>query len=157
MEVILIRHGVAEEHSQAKPDDKRELTKKGIERLNALFPIINKQLSSNSMTRIWTSPLTRAVQTAALLCDHLNINDFEKYPFIATGETSAFLQAIYAQDVRSRLILVGHEPILSHWTKQLTGQSITFTKGMILSIEVADAQPRLGTINYSLDPKKELR
>ena len=112
MEVI--RHGVAEEHSQAKPDDKRELTKRVKDlMLYSPFLFLTSNLR-NSMTRIWTSPLTRAVQTAALLCDHLNINDFEKYPFIATGETSAFLQAIYAQDVRSRLILVGHEPILSH-------------------------------------------
>lgn len=147
MEVILIRHGIAED---GVVDAKRELTPKGIERLHETFKDYAKELDTNSMTRVWSSPLVRAVQTAAILCDHLKIEDFERYSFIASGEYELFKEAIDAQDVRSRIIICGHEPILSEWTLQLTGEYHPFKKGMIVSIDISEKP----SINYVIKPKK---
>ncbi len=146
MEVILIRHGIAED---GHPDAKRELTQKGIERLNETFKDFGEELSPNSMTRVWSSPLVRAVQTAAILCDYLNIKDFERYSFIASGEYELFKESLKAQDIRSRIIICGHEPILSEWTLELTGEYLPYKKGMIVSIDMNEKP----SINYVIKPK----
>ena len=155
MEVILIRHGIAEDRSPHKADDKRALTDKGIEILRGFFPVVKDKLNQhpNPMTRIWSSPLTRAVQTAALLADELGADAFERYDFISSGSYDEFKEAISAQDLRSRIIIVGHEPTLSIWTKQLTGTQLSFRKGGVALITVLDESPRRGILNDYFDPK----
>lgn len=156
MEVILIRHGIAENPSINKSDDKRALTDLGVQQLNQIFPLLKTKLLPNTMRRVWSSPLKRAQQTAALCCDHLKIAQFETYPFVAFGQTMDFKNAIYGQDVRSQIIIVGHEPTLSYWTTSLTQQPIMFNRGMIVCIEVDDKAPRNGNIKWIIDPKREL-
>src|SRR5262245_29314051 len=82
-QLLLIRHGVAEERGPAWPDDaKRPLTEEGIERL---------QKSARGLERldVWidiilTSPLVRARQTADIVA-----SAFDPRPSIITVESLA--------------------------------------------------------------------
>lgn len=155
MQVILIRHGKAQDSSLNIDDRKRELVEKGIETNKRVFNLLKEELGTDlSMTRVWASPLVRAQQTAAILCDVIGKPDFETYDFIAFGTNKQLEEAIYPQDLRSRIILVGHEPTVSQWTRHLTGEVHDFRTSMAVGITLSDGATREGTIDFMIDPKK---
>lgn len=114
MEVLFVRHGLAGERDPERwPDDRdRPLTSRGerrfrrmARRLRILFP---------RMEGIWSSPLTRAWQTAGILARETRWPVPQELVALEPGgrpeELLAFLRQ---QKDLSRAVLVGHEPALS--------------------------------------------
>lgn len=77
MELIFLRHGLAEGHFSLDQyaDFERVLTPEGISNLNSTFKIFKK--SRKKIDVIFSSPLARAVQSAEILWDHFREADLE--------------------------------------------------------------------------------
>ena len=115
MQLMLFRHGIAEPYDPALPDAERTLTQRGIERTtqaaHGLARIVDRP------DTILTSPKIRAMQTAAIVGDALDVNP-EICPVLAAGGAREI--ALMLRDrSEHRLMLVGHEPYLSQLIETL--------------------------------------
>lgn len=113
-ELWIVRHGAAAQRGPQWPDDaKRPLITKGERQARRLAGVLPK------LDRLFTSPWTRAAQTAAVLA-HLAPAGAEPLEVLADGE-AAELPAALARalagaeslDRPVRVACVGHEPQLS--------------------------------------------
>jgi phosphohistidine phosphatase len=156
-ELYLIRHGIAEERSEAWPDDsKRPLTDRGITRLRK---------EARGLARLGvafdvmlTSPLVRARQTADAIA-----STFEPRPPIVTieslapgGSYASVLTDLEKQSRRSRIALVGHEPGIGEFAGRLIGSrhAIEFKKGAICRIDLEALPPAgPGALRWFITPK----
>ena len=68
-QLILIRHGIAEERTPEGDDFYRKLTEAGVEEMTAFLPDVAPLLTEAGNLKIWTSPLVRARQTAELVAE----------------------------------------------------------------------------------------
>lgn len=132
MRVILVRHGKAEAHSFDKPDSTRELTLEGREELQEHVPYLVSHLDKQ-MTTVYSSPLTRAIQTAEYFDEEPELVDF-----LATGNLQELIDCISEHGEKETLLFVGHEPILSDWVYELTGKMLVVKKGMAIVLDWPD-------------------
>jgi phosphohistidine phosphatase len=153
----VIRHGLAEERGDAWPDDsKRPLTDEGMSRMRR---------SARGLARIGvtidivlTSPLVRARQTAELVAGGLDprpslVNVDSLAP---DGSYAAVLADLEKHGRRSRIALVGHEPMLGELAARLIGSrhAIEFKKGAVCRIDIDDLPPAgPGDLRWMLTPK----
>jgi phosphohistidine phosphatase len=111
-----------------------------------------------TLDEIYTSPLTRARQTAEILAAHLPgappVKIFEE---LTPGRDVAGVRAELARRVkRLRVALVGHEPDLGALAAVLSGASrpIPFKKGGVCRIDLDGlASARPGAVIWVLPPK----
>src|ERR1051325_10595965 len=72
MKLYLVRHGIAEEAKDTKPDGQRALTPEGIEKFKQAAKGFARMLDEEeTIAVILTSPLARARQTAEILAKAL--------------------------------------------------------------------------------------
>ena len=156
-ELYVIRHGLAEERGDAWPDDsKRPLTDEGMSRMRK---------SARGLARIGvtidivlTSPLVRARQTAEIVAGGLDprpslVNVDSLAP---DGSYAAVLADLEKHARRSRIGLVGHEPMLGELAARLIGSrhAIEFKKGAVCRIDIDDLPPAgPGDLRWMLTPK----
>ena len=156
-ELYLIRHGVAEERSEAWPDDaKRPLTEQGMSRVRKAARGLARL--GVSIDVVLTSPLVRARQTAELVAE-----GFDSRPQLVTSEALApggSYQAVLADlekhARRGRIALVGHEPGIGELAARLIGtrHPVEFKKGAICRIDVETLPPAgPGNLRWFLTPK----
>lgn len=114
VELWIVRHGAAAQRGAAWPDDAtRPLITKGERQARRLAGVLPK------LDRLFTSPWTRAAQTAAALA-HLAPAGAEPLEVLADGEAAelpaALQRALAGPEPLDRLVrvaCVGHEPQLS--------------------------------------------
>lgn len=113
MQVFLVRHAEAVDETLALRDPYRHLTPRGRTQARALGDRL--RWHDCLPTRIWASPLVRAVQTAELVAHGLNADtQVEIVPALAPdGNARELHQAVRALSVLEAVMLVGHEPALS--------------------------------------------
>jgi len=156
-ELYLIRHGLAEEHGDAWPDDtKRPLTGEGMSRLRKAVRGIAR--IGVSLDIVLTSPLVRARQTADIVATGLS-----PHPSIVSvdslapgGSFVAIVADLEKQGRKARIALVGHEPGLGELAARLIGSRhpIEFKKGAICRIDIDDIPPTgPGHLRWMLTPK----
>ena len=161
MELLVIRHGVAEEREEfaasGKDDSLRPLTKEGRWKMERGARALRHALPSLNV--IATSPFTRAAQTAKIVAAAYGDVDVERLDALTPeGRPQAFLTWLRERDVDDRVAAVGHEPHLGAlvcWllTGKVTEGPIALRKGGACLLEF-DAQPRAGkgTLVWSLTP-----
>lgn len=156
-ELYFIRHGLAEERGDAWPDDnKRPLTDEGMSRLRKAA----RGLARIGVTVdvVLTSPLVRARQTAELVAAGLEarpsiINIDSLAP---AGSYAAVMQDLEKHARKSRIALVGHEPMMGELAARLIGSRhpIEFRKGGVCRIDLDDLPPAgPGDLRWMLTPK----
>lgn len=156
-EIYLIRHAIAEDRSEAWPDDtKRPLTESGISRMRkAARGLLRMGVSFDVML---TSPLVRTRQTAEVVAAAFD----ERPPIVAVdslqpgGSWQSVLTDLEKQARRSRIALVGHEPDLGQLAAHLIGSRhpIEFKKGAICRIDVDTLPPPgPGTLRWLMTTK----
>jgi phosphohistidine phosphatase len=140
-------------HAEADSDGER-LTPAGVEMLRDAAPLW-RSLNLRPQVTV-TSPLPRAVQTAQLLADAL---DLSPGPILddrlAPGaEWGAMAQSLAAHDASRSALLVGHEPDLSAAVQLLTGAaSVRMRKGGLACVEFYGVpEPGTGELAWLLDP-----
>lgn len=161
MQLLVIRHGVAEEReafaATGKDDSLRPLTKEGRWKMERGAPALRRALPSLNV--IATSPFTRASQTAKIVAAAYDDVDVERLDALTPeGRPQAFLTWLREREPDDRVAAVGHEPhlgMLVYWL--LTGEAaegrIALKKGGACLLEF-DARPRAGkaTLIWSLTP-----
>jgi phosphohistidine phosphatase len=155
--LYLVRHAIAEERGPEWPDDTtRPLSTHGITRMRDVVRGLGTL--KLPITRILTSPLVRARQTADLLHDGLASHPpVEILHALAAGATpAAVLTALSAQPAAEHLALVGHEPDLGHLAARLIGtrRPIPFRKGAVCCIEIEGIPtPGAGALLWFAPPR----
>jgi phosphohistidine phosphatase len=121
--VFLIRHAHAIDEAPGVPDAGRHLTHQGRVAARALAERL--RWHDCSPTAVWTSPLTRAVQTAELVVAGLHWEGpVEALPELAPGgDLRAVNARVRACAPDATIVLVGHEPGISGLGTLLTVRS----------------------------------
>lgn len=128
MDIILFRHAKAEETSSLQTDLERRLTPTGIHKARLAAKGLRKLIVAPSQAEIWLSPAARSRETGAILAEELGTTKRKTCPDIYHGKLEPLLATWQSKLDSDVLILVGHEPYLGHWLKQLTRISISFKK-----------------------------
>jgi len=123
--IWLLRHGDAED---GLDDAARALTAKGERQARAAGATL--ALLGAHLDTCLTSPKARAVQTAEIACEALDLG-VEVAPELAGGRFDAHALAA----VRGAVLLVGHEPDFSAAVNEMTGARIEFKKGGLAAVE----------------------
>ena len=160
VELLLVRHGIAEEKDPSRwPDDHgRPLTAEGVAKFRKEASVLGSLVPT--VDRLFTSDLTRATQTAGILHEELGWPAPESIPELAPG-TSSERTAHVLQGLRGAeaAAMVGHEPDLSELASYLlTGDSndaaIELKKGGVISLGVdATAAPGDAVLYWSIPPR----
>lgn len=157
-EILLLRHGIAEERQPGLPDYGRALTESGRVRTRAVAErLVAMDLACQG---ICTSPLVRARQTAEIALESgllLAGGEFEIEDCLVPGADSwSLIQRLGQQSPPSRWLLVGHEPDLGDLAALLIGAqlgSIPLKKAGIALLRIAPGPAQLRLL---LGPKQIL-
>jgi phosphohistidine phosphatase len=160
MELYFFRHGIAADREDPEyPDDRvRPLTEEGVRKTREAAEGL-KRLEL-SFDKILTSPWLRAKQTADILAKSLRMaNHLEVLPELAGDRSSQELVKALGDHHVARLLLVGHEPLLSATMAHLLCSAGEFTldlkKSGVGAIEIeALAPPQSATLLWLLTSKQ---
>lgn len=122
--VVLLRHGIAEDHSGEKPDEERALTPEGHARMMKIALGLERALPKAQA--IYTSPLVRAVQTAQWVAKayRSRIKLTQTTALVPGASHEQFVDFLRTVPER-RIIVVGHEPNLTHNAASLLRLPVT--------------------------------
>lgn len=148
MELILFRHGQAEEQDGRFNDDHRELTGKGRKTVRKVARKLRCFLPKHHTIYIWTSPLIRARQTAEIVADTLENCKITELPAIASGNITFLSEELAGLGAGSCIIIIGHEPYLSEWNEQISGVVLPFKKGAAAGIKLIASNPPSGELRW---------
>ncbi|HZL97496.1 MAG TPA: histidine phosphatase family protein [Terriglobales bacterium] len=149
MKLYLVRHAEAVERSGTMPDGVRYLTSRG--RLSFREIVHRVRKSGAAPDVVFSSPLVRAVQTAEILAERLDLSG----PVVVTRELSpgfdlrALRVLLSGAESAAEAAFVGHEPDLGLLAAALLAVPGGFPlrKGAVLALE-ADGSARKGTAKF---------
>ncbi|MCU0406171.1 MAG: phosphohistidine phosphatase SixA [Ignavibacteriaceae bacterium] len=120
MNIYLIRHAEAEQTSDVKPHEERELTPRGIERLKASAEIWEQYF--NEIDMILSSPLKRAMQTAEIIRKifEVKMDVVEEISLLNGGQTEDLLNLSGSLGL-NELVMIGHQPDIGIHISIMTG------------------------------------
>ena len=130
----LLRHGEAVPH-ESKPDADRELTPRGERQAAAAGQGIARL--GVEFHACYTSPKVRALDTARLACEALNIEP-QVVDVLADGfDSGDALELLLAHGDEARVLVVGHDPSFTQVVHDLTGAAVDFKKGGVAAVRAA--------------------
>ncbi len=137
MELIVLRHGKAEDYHPSG-DTGRELLEKG--RIQSRDAGHLLQSSGLLPDLVLSSPLVRARQTAEEFCTAAGLPAPTVVPWLAAGmHPDTALNELTAYREFNRVAIVGHEPDLSEliqWVLGARGNSVEMKKGSLACVRV---------------------
>jgi phosphohistidine phosphatase len=156
--LLLMRHAIAEDQSPTRNDEDRRLTGEGKRKLREV--VAGMRALELPVEAVLTSPLRRAVETAAIVADGHGIPDAVRLlPALAPGGgLDLVLQGLGDIGRPSGVVLVGHEPDLAALTSTLLVGTpgllhLGFRKAGLAGVVVASLPPRnAGTLEFFLTP-----
>jgi len=153
MKVYFLRHGDAAWPDWDQPDTQRPLNKKGKKEMRR----VAKFLAGIGVAPdvILSSPLPRAVQTAAIAAAAMGLEVMEEAS-LTPGFDEQKLAAILSAHNEQDILLVGHEPDFSGAIEMLTGGTIKMAKAGCARVDV-DETRRRGQLIWLLPPKISAR
>jgi phosphohistidine phosphatase len=165
MQLLVIRHAIAEDREEfaasGDSDDARPLTRKGEKRMKQVARGLHEEVES--IDRLATSPLKRAVQTAAIVADEYDLGEPEVTDtLVPDASHDDFVRWAGSLGDIDTLAVVGHEPHLSSLVGWLVGggngSRIDLKKGGCCLIEFESAPKEgAGTLMWLLTPGQARR
>jgi phosphohistidine phosphatase len=159
MQLYLLRHGIAVDASDWDgTDDFRPLTEEGHERTREVIDGLKRQ-GKLRVGAIWSSPLTRALQTAQIAADVLDLK-VEVNPELASGTNlRRILKDFKTREVPENLMLVGHEPDCGMIIGELIGDPAGDYALKRAGIALLEGKLKLGgmKLEWKLQPKDVLK
>lgn len=160
--LTLIRHAATHPQPLFETDEDRTLTQIGHHQVDN----IAKQLKEKECLPdyLLCSPAKRAVQTAQLLCENLEITSklIKINPLLYSHDIEAILQSFFLLDLSQHAFIIGHNPTMSDLAHKLcpnTKSIILPTAGVIsLSFDIAqwnDVLTQQGKLLFFLEPQYE--
>ncbi|HEY5534338.1 MAG TPA: phosphohistidine phosphatase SixA [Ignavibacteria bacterium] len=157
MKIFLVRHGEAIDYEteSVKNDANRFITPKGRKVSRNVFKKLRSEFSGLEV--IFTSPLTRALQTAEILANSVKFeNDVEiANELITPGSVENVTQLIKRNSRYGSLAIVGHEPMMSMLVQALSDRKenlFSFKKSGVCCIDL-DTKEQTGKFLWYYDPK----
>jgi phosphohistidine phosphatase len=152
--IYLVRHGIAGDPDEWKGlDDSRPLTGKGRRKFRATARAFARL--GDKVELLCTSPLVRAVQTAELLADALELEEVCVLEELRPDVPVQRLLDRVAEMEAKRIALVGHDPQLTGAAAALARvepSRIDFPKGAIVRFDAVDPKERKGEARWWLEP-----
>ncbi len=136
----LLRHGEAVPHD-SKPDPERELTARGERQSSAAGAALARL--GVEFAAIYSSPKVRALHTARLAAESLNVEPEVEDVLTDDFEVEDAIELLARHDADARVLVVGHEPSFSQVVYDLTGGRIDFKKGGIAAVRLKGRQGEL--------------
>ncbi len=140
MKLYLMRHGACEPLKDGMDDNSRKLTPEGAESIKNSMPGLKALVGQ--IEYIFTSPKTRAIQTATIAAEYFKCTNFIESTDALAGpggepSISKSLNRIIGKD---HVLIVGHVPALEQLGAYFTGndpeQSFSLSKGGIAKIYI---------------------
>jgi phosphohistidine phosphatase len=159
MNIFILRHGIAMEREdwKSKDDSLRPLTREGEKQLEKISKALKKM--DLEFDLILSSSYERAKKTAEIIADKLRLEKMLKISSDLTPEGDP--ENLIAEINKSKpenLLLVGHEPYLSHLTSQLVSESkieIDFKKAGLCKLKADELKfGRCAKFCWLLTPKQ---
>lgn len=152
MRLYFFRHAEAESENLLMPDQDRALTARGIARTHRTADVL-KALGI-APAQLYTSPLTRACQTADILGEKLGAAVKERAEVGPGFNSEAAASLIQDLGENDEVMFVGHEPDFGLTVSALIGGgSITMKKGGVARIDVDSSEPLHGSLVWLIAPK----
>jgi phosphohistidine phosphatase len=161
MQLVVIRHAIAEDHKAfAKrtglPDAERPITKTGRTIMRPVAIGLRREVKSIDV--LSASPLVRAAQTAAIVSKEYGDIDIETVPALAQRAPDKVAKWLRTQRDSDVVAIVGHEPylgILITWLMSgLTSSHASIGKGGMFLLEIERSPgPRSATLRWALTPE----
>jgi len=157
IDLFLLRHEEAGNRmTLVKKDSERPLTPEGrteMQKIAKSLKAVGLQIN-----QIYTSPLKRARETAEITARILKIPKLEEWNELKPdGPKEALYRKLARLEQNSRLILVGHEPLLSSMIGEIIGTTRTrlvLKKGGLGKVRITSFTPRIsGELRWLLTPK----
>lgn len=121
MKLYIMRHGIACDQSEWNgTDSERPLTEEGIRRTEEVLRKLrkNEELLTDA---IWSSPFTRALQTAEIAGKILGLQVRVIDQLECGAHLSSLMRIVKKEALPLRLMTVGHEPDCGEITAELLG------------------------------------
>lgn len=138
-QIYIIRHAKAEEHSFAKPDYPRRLIAKGKNKAHRIANELAQDLFEMENTRMISSTADRAYETAEIFAEVLGIEkqNIQLEKSIYEASTDTLLKIVNkAPEKIDNLVLVGHNPGLSHLCNYICDTYINLKTSEVAIIEL---------------------
>jgi len=156
MELYILRHGIAEDGSGIRDED-RELTPRGRDELCALLRLAARGRVQPSL--ILTSPLVRAVQTAEIAALEFRYKGelLGTDTLIPEADPWAFWSELRLHRDQPAVLLASHNPLCSRlpgFLLSCPAMQVHFDKGAMARIDLdrLGAEPR-GVLRWMLTPR----
>ena len=151
MRLYFFRHAIAKDADADTPDASRELTEEGVantrQAARALKPL------GVQPNYLFSSPLTRAYQTAVIIGEALDIDVLVRTE-VGPGFGIHAVEALVSDlPPDSEVVFVGHEPDFSMTISSLVGGRVVMKKGGVARVDIVMNQPLLGELVWLLAPK----
>jgi len=150
MRVYFMRHGDAGDKRSWQGDDvDRPLSELGIERTTAAAA--HFEHTGFCPTKILASPLVRAVQTAEIVGDALDVSDLVEIDqrLGHSFDMRAFRHILKENVDEEKLLLVGHDPSFSMVIEAVIGGgSIILKKGGVARLDIDDVSRASGRLAW---------
>ncbi len=151
MDLYFLRHGDAEPASAAGTDGARQLTDRGRRESRAIAQAAHR--AGLRPEAIFTSPLTRARQTADILQEVFRLSP-EVEESLRSGFALGHLQDLLSRHSHERILLVGHQPDLSTVVGQLIGDArLQMAQSGLAYVQTERIEPGCGVLVWLLTPK----
>ena len=155
MEILFLRHGIAEERETWEGDDRaRPLTARGRKAMERTAARLAELGIAPEL--IVTSPLVRARQTAEIAAAGLGMDDrvVEDERLAPGFDAGGLRDLLEDRPVTAAVMLVGHEPDFSEIIAELIGGGrVVCKKGGLARVDVAELSFAGGELVWLLPPK----
>lgn len=148
IDLIFLRHGLADWPNWKGPDDDRPLTDAGKKETNEVAAFL-AGLGVRPQ-KIITSPLPRASQTAEIAAQHLNA-PLSISECLAKGFSAPKLSKLLDEEKVNDVMLVGHEPDFSSVIEKLTGGDVKLKKSGVARLRL-DRKTMSGQLFWLFPP-----
>ncbi len=135
----LVRHGAAEPKAPSGSDGERRLTPTGRDAFAALARTLAPRMT---VSRVVTSPLARARETAALLAAATGA-PVEVDDALSSGATEAAALLALARRLGAGVALVGHNPEVAEAVAAAARRHVAVAAGAVAAIDADAAGVRL--------------
>lgn len=153
MRLYFLRHAIAHDGDLASMSDfSRTLSPKGEKRTQATAAVLRAM--NLKLTRLYSSPLVRAQQTAAIIGKALNVAVTERDELGPGFNLEAVAELIRDFGDDDSIMFVAHEPDLSATVSRCVGGGdIVMKKGSLARIDVISRDPLNGALVWLLPAK----
>jgi len=143
-EFIFVRHGKEKSKENSAGEIKRVLTKTGHAELKRLIPYLKTHIEDDMNLYLWASQESSAHGTAEIIGSEMEKAEISDCGCIAVGDLVEFQDKVSQLEQPFCIVVVGDEPYLGDWSKEISDSMLSYEKGMAAGFKINSLQPLKG-------------